>query len=150
MMDDDILNPETSEKGEKKKKKKEEKEQERAEKDKMASERTLLAYERTLLAWLRTATSLMTFGFAIYKLLQERANQPGDHPIMRYISPKTVGLIMIGSGFVGLTLAIIRYIEVQKRYGVYTPKIYRSAVMLQAYVILALSLLLIIGAALGK
>ena len=150
MMDDDILNPETSEKSEKKKKKKEEKEQERAEKDKMASERTLLAYERTLLAWLRTATSLMTFGFAIFKLLQERVSQPGDHPIAKYISPKSVGLIMIGSGFVGLILAIIRYIEVQKRYNVYSPKIYRSAVMIQAYVILSLSLLLIIGALIGK
>ncbi len=146
-MDEELINPEISEK---KKKKKEEKDQERAEKDKMASERTLLAYERTLLAWLRTATSLMTFGFAIYKLLQERASQPGDHPLMRYISPRTVGLIMIGSGFVGLTLAIIRYIEVQKRYNVYSPKIYRSAVMIQAYVILALSLLLIIGAIIGK
>jgi putative membrane protein len=145
MMDDSILNPESLEKDEKKKKKKEEKEQERAEKDKMASERTLLAYERTLLAWLRTATSLMTFGFAIYKLLQERISKPGHYPLLEYISPKSVGLVMIG-----LTLAVIRYIEVLKKYNQYSPKIYRSAVMIQAYVILMLSLLLIIGAVIGQ
>jgi putative membrane protein len=150
MMDDSILNPESLEKDEKKKKKKEEKEQERAEKDKMASERTLLAYERTLLAWLRTATSLMTFGFAIYKLLQERISKPGHYPLLEYISPKSVGLVMIGSGFIGLTLAVIRYIEVLKKYNQYSPKIYRSAVMIQAYVILMLSLLLIIGAVIGQ
>jgi putative membrane protein len=146
-MDDELINPEISEK---KKKKKEEKELEKAEKDKMASERTMLAYERTLLSWLRTATSLMTFGFAIFKLLQEKANQPGDHPIMKYISPKSVGLIMIGSGFVGLTLAVIRYIEVLKRYDQYSPKIYRSAIMIQVYVILTLCALLIVGALMGK
>ncbi len=146
-MEDEIINPEKSEK---KKKKKEEKELERTEKDKMASERTMLAYERTLLAWLRTATSLMTFGFAIFKLLQERAHQPGDHPLIKYISPKTVGLIMIGSGFVGLTLAVIRYIEVLKRYNQYSPQIYRSAVMIQVYVILSLSAMLMVGAIVGK
>jgi len=145
-MEDEITNPEIPDK---KKKKKEEKEQERAEKDKMASERTLLAYERTLLAWLRTATSLMTFGFAIYKLLSEKAHQPGEHFLLKYISPKTVGLVMIGSGFVGLTMAVMRYIQVLKRYEVYEPKIFRSPIMIQVYVILALSALLIIGALFG-
>ena len=146
-MEDEITNPEIPDK---KKKKKEEKEQERAEKDKMASERTLLAYERTLLAWLRTATSLMTFGFAITKLLQEKARMPGDHPLLKYIAPKMVGMIMIGSGFLGLSLAIFRYLQVQKNYDRYDRKIFFSPVMLQAYVILLLSALLIVGAIIGK
>jgi putative membrane protein len=146
MMDDEMITPEISEK---KKKKKEAKELEKSEKDKMASERTLLAYERTLLAWLRTATSLMTFGFAIYKLLQEKKNAPGYHPLLDYISPKTTGMIMIGSGFIGLTLATMRYIQVLKRYDKYEPKIFRSPIFLQVYVILTLSALLIIGALTG-
>ena len=33
----------------------------------LALERTYLAHERTLMAWVRTATSLITFGFSIYK-----------------------------------------------------------------------------------
>ena len=36
----------------------------------LAVERTRLAYERTLMAWTRTATSLISFGFTIYKFFQ--------------------------------------------------------------------------------
>ncbi len=36
----------------------------------LAVDRTRLAYERTLMAWIRTATSLITFGFTIYKFFQ--------------------------------------------------------------------------------
>lgn len=36
----------------------------------LARERNREAAERTLLAWLRTCLSLITFGFAIYKLVQ--------------------------------------------------------------------------------
>jgi putative membrane protein len=34
---------------------------------KLAVERTRLAYERTLMAWVRTATSLISFGFTLFK-----------------------------------------------------------------------------------
>ena len=34
----------------------------------LAVERTLMALDRTLMAWVRTATSLISFGFTIYKL----------------------------------------------------------------------------------
>ena len=37
---------------------------------KLAVERTRLAYERTLMAWVRTSTSLISFGFTIYKFFQ--------------------------------------------------------------------------------
>jgi len=36
----------------------------------LAYERTNLAHERTLMAWVRTGTSLITFGFTIYKYFQ--------------------------------------------------------------------------------
>jgi uncharacterized membrane protein YidH (DUF202 family) len=36
----------------------------------LAFERTRVAYERTMMAWIRTATSLITFGFTIYKFFQ--------------------------------------------------------------------------------
>jgi putative membrane protein len=36
----------------------------------LAFERTRVAYERTMLGWVRTATSLITFGFTIYKYFQ--------------------------------------------------------------------------------
>ena len=52
--------------------KKEKKAKEKAEKEQSTAERTLQSYERTLLAWVRTGAHLMTFGFAIYKLLQQK------------------------------------------------------------------------------
>jgi uncharacterized membrane protein YidH (DUF202 family) len=36
----------------------------------LALERTRVAYDRTMMAWIRTATSLITFGFGIYKFFQ--------------------------------------------------------------------------------
>lgn len=35
-----------------------------------AADRTRLAYERTMLAWIRIGTSLITFGFGVYKFFQ--------------------------------------------------------------------------------
>ncbi len=43
----------------------------------LSLERTILSHERTLMSWVRTATSLITFGFAIYKFFQlELQNRP--------------------------------------------------------------------------
>ncbi len=54
----------------------------------LPDDKTFLAYTRTLLAWIRTSTSLLTFGFAIYKLLQQEAEKPGDHPCFNYSTQK--------------------------------------------------------------
>ena len=138
--------PITEEISDKKKKRKEEK----AEKEEMSAQRTLLAYERTLLAWVRTGTHLMTFGFAIFKLLSEKAKEQGDHPLLQYISPKFIGMVMIVSGFIGLTLAVRRQIQIVKKYGQLEAKTFYSPAMLQAYVVMALCLLMMIGAAVSK
>jgi hypothetical protein len=37
---------------------------------KLSYDRTRLAYENTMMAWVRTATSLITFGFSVYKFFQ--------------------------------------------------------------------------------
>ncbi len=36
----------------------------------LSYERTFLAHERTLMAWVRTSSSLITFGFSIYKFFE--------------------------------------------------------------------------------
>jgi putative membrane protein len=136
----------TEELSEKKKRKKEEK----AEKEENSSQRTLLAFERTLLAWVRTGTHLMTFGFAIYKLLQERALTPGHHPILQYVTPKSIGLVMIGSGFIGILLASHRNIQVIRKYGKLETKSYYAPAMIQAYVVMTLCMIMILGALFGN
>jgi len=55
----------------------------------VAAERTRLAYERTLMAWVRTATSLISFGFTIYKFFEfESAATEIPHNRARRIGPR--------------------------------------------------------------
>jgi len=69
----------------------------------LAFERTFLAYERTRIAWVRTALALISFGFAIAKVLQHLREKQGETATL--MSPRAVGLIMIVIGLVSLILA---------------------------------------------
>jgi putative membrane protein len=69
----------------------------------LAFERTFLAYERTRIAWVRTALALISFGFAIAKVLQYLREKQGETATL--MGPRAVGLIMIVIGLVSLILA---------------------------------------------
>lgn len=69
----------------------------------LAVERTRLASERTLMAWIRTSTSLIAFGFTIFKFFQYLAESENlDRPV---VSPWVVGMALILIGLVALVLA---------------------------------------------
>jgi putative membrane protein len=74
----------------------------------LALERTRLAYERTLMAWTRTATSLISFGFTIYKFFQYLREQERvtDTSV---IGPHAFGLLMMSIGLAALALATIQH-----------------------------------------
>jgi putative membrane protein len=77
--------------------------------DRLAYERTNLAHERTLMAWTRTATSLITFGFAIYKFFQLEGVsglRPRTHAI---IGPRHFAMFMIIIGLFALAVATIQH-----------------------------------------
>jgi putative membrane protein len=75
----------------------------------LAVDRTRLAHERTLMAWVRTATSLISFGFTIYKFFQfELKNQPAPNP-ERLIGARGFALIMIATGLVALLLSTLEH-----------------------------------------
>ena len=69
----------------------------------LACERTFLAYERTRIAWVRTALALISFGFAIAKVLQYLRENRGETATV--MSPRAIGLLMIVIGLVSLILA---------------------------------------------
>ena len=72
----------------------------------LAVERTRVAYERTMLAWVRTGTSLITFGFGVYKFFQiERKPSAQDY----LIGSQQFGLILVGIGLASLALATVEY-----------------------------------------
>ena len=75
----------------------------------LAADRTRLAHERTLMAWVRTATSLISFGFTIYKFFQFEAGKGLPAATGRLLSPRVFALIMIGTGLVALLLSTIDY-----------------------------------------
>src|ERR1700753_2855244 len=74
----------------------------------LAVDRTRLAYERTLMAWIRTATSLITFGFTIYKFFQielAKTNRVSNS----VIGPTQFALLMIVIGLVCLLFATLEH-----------------------------------------
>jgi putative membrane protein len=74
----------------------------------LAVDRTRLAYDRTLLAWVRTATSLITFGFTIYKFFEFESARAEPRP-ERLIGPRQFAFLMIAIGIVSLLLATLEH-----------------------------------------
>lgn len=73
----------------------------------LAVDRTRLAFERTTMAWVRTATSLITFGFSVYKFFQietHRVDMEG-----RLIGPREFALAMIAIGIISLVFATLHH-----------------------------------------
>ncbi len=71
-------------------------------------ERTMLSHERTLMSWIRTATSLITFGFTIYKFFQLELGGPARPRISQVIGAREFAVIMISIGLAALVLATIQ------------------------------------------
>jgi putative membrane protein len=81
----------------------------------LAMDRTLLAHDRTLMAWVRTATSLISFGFAIYKFFQYLREQQRLEPDGRVLGPPRFAMLMISIGLVSLLLATIQQLQLRKK-----------------------------------
>jgi inner membrane protein YidH len=69
----------------------------------LAYNRTWLAEERTILGWVRTATSLITFGFAIYSFFVVETG-PG-HSYAPHIGPRIFAIALILVGLLSLLAA---------------------------------------------
>jgi putative membrane protein len=77
------------------------------------------------MAWVRTAMSLISFGFTIYKFFQYLQNQESGAQADLLLTPRAVGLVMIGIGVGSLLLATIDYRRetsaLHERYKAYGP-----------------------------
>lgn len=98
----------------------------------MAADRTWMAHERTLMAWIRTATSMISFGFTIYKFFEGRP--PNPHAIL---TSRDFAILMIGFGLIALILATIQHlIEIRSIADLTTRK--RRSIALVLAILLAL------------
>jgi putative membrane protein len=87
----------------------------------MAADRTWMAHERTLMAWIRTATSMISFGFTIYKFFEGRP--PNPHTLL---TSRDFAILMIGFGLIALTLATIQHVIEIRSIGNLTTRKRRS------------------------
>jgi uncharacterized membrane protein YidH (DUF202 family) len=98
----------------------------------LAVTRTVLANDRTLMAWVRTSMSLISFGFTVYKFFQYLQTDQTGPQVERLMTPRGVGLVMIGLGVGGMLLATFEYqrqaASLRRRYPSYGP--YHSSVAL--------------------
>lgn len=117
-----------------------------SERTDLAIERTILANDRTLMAWIRTAVSLISFGFTIYKFMQEfRKDEHAPRPDT-FFTPRIVGMMLIGIGFLGLSFALIQYRSDMKRLRALSDLMSRSLTPVFAMLILVLGLMLFFAA----
>ncbi|MFZ1120669.1 MAG: DUF202 domain-containing protein [Candidatus Binataceae bacterium] len=71
----------------------------------LAFERTRNSYENTMMSWIRTATSLITFGFSIYKFFQIEA--PSEKQRNYLIGPREFAIALVCIGLLSLALATL-------------------------------------------
>ena len=71
----------------------------------LAYNRTWLSYERTTQAWIRTATSLITFGFSVFKLSD--IVKPPTESASRLLGVHEFAYVLVGIGFLSLLMGTL-------------------------------------------
>ncbi|HXY32258.1 MAG TPA: DUF202 domain-containing protein [Gemmatimonadaceae bacterium] len=98
----------------------------------LAVDRTRLAHDRTMMAWIRTATSMISFGFTIYKFFQEQREVAHLGESHRIFGSREFGMLLVGLAIVCLVLATIQQQRdmkmLREKYGIQ----YRSLATLLA------------------
>jgi putative membrane protein len=109
----------------------------------LAFDRTRAAYERTMMAWIRTATSLITFGFTIYKFFQIEAPDRGQQN--RVIGPRQFAFILVSIGLFSLILATLEHRQNIRTLGARYAGKQRSLAVLVAALISVLGILALVA-----
>lgn len=111
----------------------------------MAVDRTRLAHERTLMAWVRTATSMISFGFTIAKLVPNRERESW------VFDTHTFAAIMIAVALIALAFAAIQHRrEIRALRGRYPGHVPYSNAMFVASLIAGLGILAFLAVLIGR
>lgn len=104
----------------------------------LAYARTRAAYERTMMSWITTATSLITFGFSVYKFFQFERPTNGSQD--RLVGPREFALALVSLGLFSLVLATLEYRQNIRMLGEESGGRVRSLAVVMAALIAALGL----------
>jgi putative membrane protein len=105
----------------------------------LAVERTFMAANRTMMAWVRTGTSLISFGFTMYKVLAATVNiEATQHALFKIHSPRRIGLFLIALGTASVLMGTIEYFHTVRQLNKLGNKRFKP-----------LNLSLVVGAAVG-
>lgn len=108
---------------------------------KLAYERTYLAHERTMMAWTRTTTSLITFGFTLFKFFEFLHSSGQTIQSQHVFGARTFGMIMIGIGVFTLVVACLQHRAQMRRLNEFYPDAPFSLTLLLASLIACLGVL---------
>jgi putative membrane protein len=111
----------------------------------LGADRTWMAGERTLMAWIRTATSMIGFGFTIYKFFEDRP--PSPHALL---SSRDFAILMIGFGLIALALATVQHVIDVKSIADLTTRKRRSIALVLAVLLAVLGTLAFASAVLRE
>lgn len=114
----------------------------------LAFDRTRVAYDRTMMAWIRTATSLITFGFSIFKFFQFELG--GARQDRYLIGPREFALSMVSIGLISLLLGTIEHRQNMRSLKAQWLGISHSQTGVLAALISALGILALIAVILRK
>jgi putative membrane protein len=95
-----------------------------------------MAADRTLMAWIRTSLSMFSFGYTIYKILNE-VREIGKVDL-HSAAPRNVGVLLTFAGTAALVMGIIEYLgnlhvlRRSYRFSFARPSLIMSAVMATA------------------
>jgi putative membrane protein len=110
----------------------------------LATDRTRLAHDRTLMAWVRTSTSLISFGFTIYKFFQYLQQQQGGRHEGRF-GPRQYATLMIVIGILALVIATLQHRRDMKALRAHYPEVPYSMATVLAGLISILGVLALLA-----
>src|SRR5690242_14511126 len=109
----------------------------------LAFARTRAAYERTMMSWVRTATSLITFGFSIYKFFQIERPAVVHHG--QLIGARGFAFLLVSIGLISLVLATVEHSHNIRALRARCPDGHRSLAVLLAALISLLGIFALIA-----
>jgi putative membrane protein len=93
----------------------------------LAVRRTAMAASRTMMAWIRTGTSLISFGFAIHKILQAAMTTVGSSglALVHQHTARRLGLTLIFLGTSSIVMGTFEYFKTAKQLNEMSGKQYK-------------------------